>query len=101
VSRRTRRTLHRPRARSSRPAQSVPPALFVRIKPKKAGEAELRVDSLVLLGASLAEMGETGQAREQLSLALDLARQIGYEAGEINASVQLRVLEGDSSEGAS
>jgi hypothetical protein len=66
---------------------------------EKAGEAELRVDSLVLLGAALAEMGETQQARQQFGLALELARQIGYETGETNALVQLRVLGRDSAEG--
>ncbi len=66
---------------------------------KESGEAELQVDSLVLLGAALAEMAETHQARQQFALALELAREIGYETGETNALVQLRVLEGESADG--
>ncbi len=58
----------------------------------RADEAELRVDALVLLGAVLAELGETEQARGELQAAAALAGEAGYERGERNARVQMRLL---------
>jgi len=59
---------------------------------KEAEEAELGVDSLIMLGAVLAEMGDTGAARAQFERAVATARAVGYSAGEQNALVQLELL---------
>jgi hypothetical protein len=59
---------------------------------ESADEVELQIDSMVLLGAALAELGETQEARQHFDLALEAAREAGYERGETNALVQLRVL---------
>ncbi len=66
---------------------------------EKVGEVELRIDSMILLGAALAEMGETEEARQHFDLALEMAREAGYDRGETNALVQLRVLSGKSAQG--
>jgi tetratricopeptide (TPR) repeat protein len=66
---------------------------------ERADEVELRIDSMILLGAALAEMGETEEARQHFDLALEMAREVGYDRGETNALVQLRVLEGKSTQG--
>lgn len=58
----------------------------------RADEVELRIDALVLLGAMLAEMGETEQARQELTAASELAEEAGYERGERNARVQIQLL---------
>jgi len=65
---------------------------------QRAGEAVLQVDSRILLGAALAELGETKQAREELELALGLAREAKYVRGEQNALVQLELLQDEGSE---
>jgi tetratricopeptide (TPR) repeat protein len=57
-----------------------------------AGESQQRVDALVGLGAALAEMGKTEQAREEFEGALSLAQRAGYDVGERNARLQLRLL---------
>ena len=59
-----------------------------------AGEPDLRADSLIFLGAALAQMGQTELARSELQLALEVARKAGYPKGEHNARLQLRLLEG-------
>jgi len=58
----------------------------------RAEEVELRIDALVLLGAVLAELGETEQARAELAGAAELAEEAGYERGERNARVQIQLL---------
>lgn len=58
----------------------------------RADEVELRIDALVLLGAVLAELGETEQARAELAGAAELAEEAGYERGEQNARVQIQLL---------
>jgi anti-sigma factor RsiW len=62
---------------------------------ERAGEIELRVDALILLGGALAETGRNTGAREEFEVALGLARESGYVQGEENALVQLQLLEGD------
>ena len=58
----------------------------------RADEVELRIDALILLGATLAELGETEQARQELTTAAGLAEEAGYERGERNARVQMDLL---------
>jgi tetratricopeptide (TPR) repeat protein len=67
----------------------------------RAGRRELQIDSLVLAGAVLAELGETDEARQQLEAALRLARQAGYSKGEENALMQIELLELPAAEGES
>ena len=63
---------------------------------ERAADPRLQIDSLILLGAALAELGETGKARERFESALELARDIAYAKGEQNALVQLQILETNS-----
>jgi len=58
----------------------------------RAAEVQLRVDALVLLGATLAELGKTEEARRELGTAVALAREAGYERGEETARVQMELL---------
>jgi len=67
----------------------------------KAGKTQLRVDALILEGAAAAELGDEARARQQLQLAVELARKAGYVEGEQNALVQLELLGGDRSGGGS
>lgn len=60
---------------------------------ERAGRHELQVDSLVLAGAALAELGSVRQARGQLEEALRLARDAGYTKGEQNALIQIGLLD--------
>jgi TPR repeat protein len=64
-----------------------------------AHKPRLRVDALILLGGSLAEMSQTAEARRQLELAQQLARQADYTAGEQNAVLQLEQLRTSRREG--
>jgi len=60
---------------------------------ERADDARLRADALVQLGAVMAELGETKEARKCLELAARVAHQAGYVEGERNARVQLRLLD--------
>ncbi len=68
---------------------------------EKAERHELRVDSTILAGAALAELGAAKQAREHLRAALTLARRTGYTKGEENALMQLELLDLPAVEGGS
>lgn len=59
---------------------------------EQADEPELGVDSVIMLGAVLAEMGDTEEARQQFEQAVGMARAVGYSTGEQNALVQLELL---------
>jgi tetratricopeptide (TPR) repeat protein len=65
---------------------------------ENAGQDELRIDSLILAGAALAELGEAKEAREQLESAVRVARDHGYTRGEQNALLQLELLEAPAEE---
>jgi tetratricopeptide (TPR) repeat protein len=66
---------------------------------EKAGDSQKRIDSLILLGTSLAQMGQQTEAQQQLELALGLAQQVGYRVGEHNALLQLQPPEAPQGEG--
>jgi len=65
----------------------------------KGGQRALKADALILLGASLAELGEVQKARQQFAAALKLSREIGYAKGEQNALIQLQLLGEDAGQG--